>query len=114
MVAVRPDLNMLILTMAQGGTGMDKKETKKLCEAHLHRYVEVKLADGSHYDGIVERVDDHWLFLAVPGAVEQMRGYFPGPFYPGYGPYYPYPPRFSRLVLPLAALAALTLLPYYW
>jgi len=38
---------------------------------------------------------------------------FPGYGYPGYG--YPFRPRrrFQRLVLPLAAITALSLLPYY-
>ncbi|MGJ9382962.1 hypothetical protein [Salipaludibacillus sp. CF4.18] len=51
------------------------------------------------------------------------RQFFPG--YGGYGypyytpypqPYYPYyrPRRFQRLILPLAALTALSVLPYYW
>lgn len=110
---------------------MDKKEAKKLCEAHMYRYVEVKMADGSHHDGIVEHVDGHWLCLAVPGAVDYpSRGFVPGPFYPpgfvpyggfvpppggyAYGPVYPYPRRFSRLVIPLAAIVAISLLPYYW
>jgi hypothetical protein len=92
-----------------------KKITKPLCESHLHRYVEVQAADGCCYDGIVEHVDDEWLCLAVPGAVDDMRGLFPSPFYPPYGPFFPYRPRrFNRLVLPLAGIAALSLLPYYW
>ncbi|KPH79166.1 MULTISPECIES: hypothetical protein [Bacillaceae] len=47
------------------------------------------------------------------GEQEEMRqfGYY-GYGFPGYG--YPYPRRrFSRLVLPLAALVALTALPWY-
>jgi len=91
------------------------KPSKDVCLSHMHRYVEVQAADGFCYDGIVEHVDDQWLCLAVPGAVDQMRGFFPGPFYPPFSPFVPYRPRrFNRLVLPLAALTALTLLPYYW
>ncbi|BBI34739.1 hypothetical protein [Cohnella abietis] len=93
-----------------------KKVTKAFCESHMHRYVEVQAADGFCYDGIVEHVDDEWICLAVPGAVDQMRGFFPHPpLYPPVGPFYPYRPRrFNRLVLPLAGLAGLALLPYYW
>jgi hypothetical protein len=91
---------------------VSKKVTKSLCESHMHRYVEVQAADGYCYDGIVEHVDDEWLCLAVPGSADQMRGFFPGP---PFGPFYPYRPRrFNRLVLPLAGLAAIALLPYYW
>jgi len=89
-----------------------KKVSKSLCESHMHRYVEVQCADGYCYDGIVEHVDDEWLCLAVPGAVDHLRGFFPTPFG---GPFYPYRPRrFNRLILPLAGLAAISLLPYYW
>nr|WP_239617668.1 hypothetical protein [Cohnella mopanensis] len=88
-----------------------KVVTKSLCESHMHRYVEIQAADGFCYDGIVEHVDDEWVCLAVPGCVEPMRGFFPQqPFYP---PYYR-PRRFNRLILPLAGLAAVSLLPYYW
>ncbi|MFB9280061.1 hypothetical protein [Cohnella cellulosilytica] len=93
-----------------------KKVTKSMCEAHMHRYVEVQAADGFCYDGIVEHVDDEWLCLAVPGSVEPTRGFFPPPFYPPFGGgFYPFRPRrFNRLILPLAGLAAISLLPYYW
>lgn len=87
--------------------------SKALCLSHMHRYVEVQAADGYCYDGIIEHVDDQWLCLAVPGAVDQMRGFFPAPpFYPPFAPFRPR--RFNRLVLPLAGLTALALLPYYW
>ncbi|WP_280768659.1 hypothetical protein [Salipaludibacillus daqingensis] len=53
------------------------------------------------------------------GGMEE-RQYYPGygyPYYPQYPPYplYPYypPQRFQRLVLPLAALVALSTLPYF-
>ncbi len=90
-----------------------KKVTKQMCHSHMHRYVEVQAVDGCCYDGIVEHVDDEWLCLAVPGSVEPMRGFFP--FYPPFGGgFYPYRPRrFNRLILPLAGLAAISLLPYY-
>ena len=93
-----------------------KKVSKAMCESHMHRYVEVQAADGFCYDGIVEHVDDEWLCLAVPGSVEPMRGFFPPPFYPPFGGgFFPCRPRrFNRLILPLAGLAAISLLPYYW
>ena len=50
-------------------------------------------------------------FVGYPGTY----GY-PGYGYPGYGygyPAYGYGGRFRRLVLPLAALAAISLLPYF-
>ncbi|WP_027088279.1 hypothetical protein [Cohnella panacarvi] len=98
--------------ISQAAAPMAHKPNKEACLSYMHRYVEVQAADGYCYDGIVEHVDDQWLCLAVPGAVDQMRGFFPGPFYPPFAPFRPR--RFNRLVLPLAALTALTLLPYYW
>jgi hypothetical protein len=91
-----------------------KKVTKAHCESHMHRYVEVQAADGYCYDGIVEHVDDQWICMAVPGAVDHMRGFYPSPYYQPFSPYSPYRPRrFNRLVLPLAGLSSLSLLPYY-
>ncbi|CAM4026307.1 hypothetical protein COLU111180_20095 [Cohnella lubricantis] len=97
---------------------MEKNEMKRLCEKHMHRYVELQAADGTRYDGIVEYVDEHTVCLAVPGAYPDSRAFFPGPFYPGFGygfgsPFFR-PRRFARFAFPLAALAGLSLLPYYW
>lgn len=98
---------------------MEKIELKRLCEHHMHRYVELQSADGMRYDGIVEHVDEHNVYLAVPGSYPDSRAFFPGPFFPG--PFYPgfgypffRPRRFARFAFPLAALAGLSLLPYYW
>lgn len=108
-----------------------------VCKNHMHRYVMVQTADQQSFDGIVENVDETNLYLAVPTGEAMQRdegneerllggvglgygagfgypGYgFPGYGYPGYG--YPYRPRrrFQRLVLPVAAITALSLLPYY-
>ncbi|WNF37553.1 hypothetical protein RJD24_03570 [Bacillaceae bacterium IKA-2] len=120
-----------------------QQNTFEICKNHLHRYVLVQTVDQQSYDGIVENVDETNLYLAVPEGEALERdhsneerllggvgfgpglGYGggfgypgigpPGYGYPGYGyPYYPRPRRrFRRLVLPLAALTALTLLPYY-
>lgn len=106
-----------VQTSAQAAAG---PQMKTMCESHIHRYVEVRAVDGQCYDGIVEHVDDNWLCLAVPGSIEPMRAFGPGPFFSPFGggfggPFYPYRPRrFNRLVLPLAALTAISLLPYYW
>jgi hypothetical protein len=95
-----------------------KKISKALCLSHMYRYVEVQAVDGYCYDGIVEHVDDEWICLAVPGSVEPLRAFFPtfgGPFGGGFGgPFFPFRPRrFNRLVLPLAGLAAISLLPFF-
>ncbi|BFH67694.1 hypothetical protein [uncultured Paenibacillus sp.] len=106
----------------------------ELCLKHIHRYVKVHTYDGCCYHGIVEKVDAEYLYLAVPagqwmhygGAGASMDrafvpygfygggypGYYFGGYYPGAFPYGYYRP-FNRLILPLAALTALALLPYY-
>jgi hypothetical protein len=116
---------------------MHKHEAVDVCKKHMHKYVLIHTTDGMQYDGIVESVDDDYVFLAVPvGAAElappqarALTGYYGyggypyggagyGYGYPGYGYGYPgygygYGGRFRRLALPLAALAAISLLPYF-
>lgn len=94
----------------------------------MHAYVLAELENGDKIDGIITGLDDEYVYLAVPvngeHDMESMSmgesrifgypGYGYGPGF-GYGGFYGgYPPRrFRRLVLPLAGLAALTLLPWY-
>jgi hypothetical protein len=115
---------------------MHKQEAIDLCKQHIHKYVLIHTKDGMQYDGIVESLDGDYVYLAVPaGAAElvspQARtlpgyygyggypyggGYGYGYGYPGYGygyPGYGYGGRFRRLALPLAALTAISLLPYF-
>ncbi|WP_311202009.1 hypothetical protein [Aquibacillus koreensis] len=89
------------------------------CKKHIHSYVLVKLNDGTSLDGIITGLDEENVYLAIPNFGNDRREDRVYPFgYPGYGPY-PYPPipygpsRFRRLVLPLAALTAISLLPWY-
>jgi|SRR5699024_1575411 len=112
-----------------------------LCEEHMHAYVLLEMKDGSQADGIITGIDHENVYVAVPIEVErpqhmrssndQERQFGYGGFggygggYGGYGGYphggygghhghhYGRPRRFNRLVLPLAALAAVSLLPWY-
>jgi hypothetical protein len=105
-----------------------KMDMAELCKKHINKYVLIQTTDGMQYDGIVADVDGEHVVLAVPAggadfvppharAFAGFGGYPYGwgvPF--GYGPYfypYGYGGRFRRLVLPLAALAAISLLPYF-
>ena len=112
-----------------------KKETEsndiyELCKNHMHAYVLAEMVDGTQVDGIITGLDDENVYFAVPiDQSDQLSqqsdssyrqfggGYGPGFGYPGYGygyPGYGYPRRrFSRLILPLTALAALSILPWY-
>lgn len=119
-VAIRGWVNILFHV---GGVIEPMEEMHAICSKHLHRYVFVQLKDGSTYDGIVIDVDVEHVHLAVPlSNVEplELRAVSGYPFHggigyghPGFG--YPgYPRRFYPLALPLAALAGITLLPYFW
>ncbi|WP_029328991.1 hypothetical protein [Lentibacillus jeotgali] len=102
----------------------------ELCKRHMHSYVLAEMNDGSQFDGIITGLDDEYMYMATPlGQDNQMPGNhgcdhrqfgfggfgygYPGYGYPGYGYGYGRPRRFSRLVLPLAALTALSVLPWY-
>jgi|SRR5690625_3718254 len=104
-----------------------------LCKEHMHSYVMAEMVDGTTVDGIVTGLDEEYVYFALPleqaehrgvpveGANDRQFGYGGGHGY-GHGPSYGYggypgfggpPRRFRRLVLPLAALATLSLLPWY-
>ena len=99
----------------------DYNHIYELCKNHMHAYVLAEMVDGTKVDGIVTGLDEEYVYFALPldvaaettqqstPANRQFGGY-------GYGGYggYGYPrPRFRRLILPLAALAALSILPWY-
>ncbi|WP_331000834.1 hypothetical protein [Radiobacillus kanasensis] len=91
-----------------------------LCHKHMNKYVLAELADGSKVDGIITGLDNENVHMAVPLEAHEMYpdygDYRFGPVgYPyGYGYGYGYPPnRFRRLILPLAALATISALPWY-
>ncbi|CDQ40657.1 MULTISPECIES: hypothetical protein [Virgibacillus] len=95
-----------------------------VCKDHMHAYVLIELVDGSSVDGIITGLDNESVYLAVPlepheqlqggGSHHRQFGYgYPGYGGPGYGYGYGPGPRFRRLILPLTALAALSILPWY-
>lgn len=99
-----------------------------LCKQHLNRCVRAELADGQAFEGIVEHVDEENVYLIIEINInvnrtdeadeEDYRGFGYGYGYPPYGYGYPiygygypgYSFGYGRLILPLAALTALTLL----
>ncbi|MFE4568961.1 hypothetical protein [Paenibacillus chitinolyticus] len=100
---------------------MQKQEAKSLCQQHKYRYVLIQLTDGTVHDGIIENVDDDYVYLAIPvggraGGESETRAFgwgYPYYRYPNHG--YPYYPRrrFYRGIFPLVALTVISLLPYY-
>jgi hypothetical protein len=99
------------------------------CKSHMNKYVLAETTDGQKFDGIIVDVDAEQVILAVPITGEEMMyGYdgmmmdsrvygYPYGFNPGFGfypPFYGFPRRrFRRLALPLAALTAISLLPWF-
>ncbi|MFD2639392.1 hypothetical protein [Piscibacillus salipiscarius] len=97
-----------------------KDHIYNLCKSHLKQYVLIETNQGEQIQGVIVDMDDDNVYLITPVMHEPQRnpyGYssYGYPFYgPGYG-YYPYPQNFGlrRLILPLTAVAALSLLPWY-
>lgn len=107
-----------------------------LCAKHMHAYVLAETNDGMKYNGVITGMDHEHVYLAVPGHWEDEQraesdsredsrqfGYWPGPrpyfnhfgygYSPGYFGYGYRPGGFRRLVLPLAALTAISVLPWF-
>lgn len=114
----------------------DYQHIYELCKNHMHSYVLVEMNDGAKLDGIITGLDDEYVYVAVPIEPKDVSpandcsansyhrqfgygGYGGYGSYGGYGPGYGYgyharpPRRFNRLILPLAALTALSILPWY-
>lgn len=107
----------------------DSNQMYDQCKKYMHAYVLAETVEGTSVDGIITGLDDEFVYFAVPNDnhasttatmnntghdYRQFGGYgygYPGYGYGGYG--YGRPSPFRRLVLPLAALTALTLLPWY-
>ncbi|WP_405103230.1 hypothetical protein [Oceanobacillus sp. FSL H7-0719] len=98
------------------------------CKKYMHAYVLAETNDGTSFDGIITGLDNEFVYFAVPNDNSDSEyrtmnndyrqfgypGYGYGGGYGGYGGFgYGGPGRFRRLILPLAALTALTLLPWY-
>lgn len=92
-----------------------------LCSKHVSRYVQLKTIDGVQIKGFIEHVDYHSVYLLIPDHTDDdLNSYRYGLGYPGYGygfpgygygyPGYGYGYGLRRLILPLTALAAFSLL----
>lgn len=110
-----------------------------VCEQHMHAYVLLEMKDGMEADGIITGIDHEHVYVAIPvggDAQQSMRhpqeeerqyGHYHGGSGGGYGGYggyggsgyygnqynYGRPRRFERWIVPLTALAAVSLLPWY-
>lgn len=110
----------------------DSNQMYELCKEHMHSYVLIETVHGDYIDGIMTGLDEEHAYLAVPieaYPASQLTGQMNSPyrnpdqsdfqsFSYGYGGYgfgggYRPPNRFRRLILPLAAIAGLTLLAWY-
>lgn len=101
-----------------------KDHMYNLCKNHMKQYVLVETTQGEQLQGVIVDMDDENVYLVTPVMQEPHRnpyGYSPGYGYPFYGPGfgynygYPYSPNIGlrRLILPLTAIAALSLVPWY-
>ncbi|MGM8214672.1 hypothetical protein ACLIA0_03755 [Bacillaceae bacterium W0354] len=100
-----------------------KDHMYNLCEKHLKQYVLIETNHGEKIEGVIIDLDGdnvHLVTPAYPVMGQHMERQF-GPFGYGYGYGYPYggygygyPGRYGlrRLILPLTAIAALSLLPW--
>lgn len=96
-----------------------------MCKDHMHAYVLAETVDGSQIDGIITGLDEEQVYFAVPKKNQSnyerqyggwQGGYGSNQWHGGYhgGGHYDQPGSpFTRLVLPLTALAAISLLPWY-
>ncbi|MCK0473961.1 hypothetical protein [Halalkalibacter sp. APA_J-10(15)] len=113
---------------------------KTQCEQHVNQPVQLQMNGQQEYQGVIEHVDDHYVYLLVPTDEQgqymdvketwmewnhQQWGnaqdgydqrnidhrYYPYyPYNPYYYPYYRPRPVWNRLVLPLALLTAFAVL----
>ena len=92
-----------------------------LCKQHMHQHVLLQTTVGEQIAGVITNLDDENVYLTVPARsddyYDESRQYSPyggGPQYPPYGPG-PQPgprPGPNQLIIPLAALTAISLLPF--
>lgn len=93
-----------------------------LCKKHMNEFVVIETIDGQKINGKIVGLDNNHVHLDVPVSLYEKavvgqwgtrnsRIYPPYPYYPPY-PIYPPGYRFRRLILPLAALVALSALPW--
>ena len=84
-----------------------------LCRKHMKQYVLIETVHGEKIDGVIMDLDDDHVYLIIPNVntfEKRQWGYY-GPGY-GYPPYGHRPGGLRRLILPLTAIAALSLLPW--
>lgn len=85
-------------------------EYHNICMTCMNKYVAVQTNDGLSHDGFVAHVDNDHVILAIPteemmtGSHSRQFGFYPG-FYPRR--------RFVPRRIPLAAITALYLLPFF-
>lgn len=104
-----------------------QEQMKMHCHQYVNQPVHLQVNMQHGYSGIIEHVDDEHVYLMVPvnengeymdlaqlmqaehpNTMMRQFPYYPFPYYPYYG--FPRPFGWNRLILPLAALTALSVL----
>ncbi|MFC6332165.1 phosphatidylinositol kinase [Paenibacillus septentrionalis] len=94
---------------------MEKQSFHEICMTCMHKYVGVQTNDGMAHDGFIAHVDNDFVTLAIPtnemitGMPVQQQTYRQFGFYPGFYPRR----RFGYRRIPLGAITALFLLPFF-
>ncbi|RPF52095.1 hypothetical protein [Aquisalibacillus elongatus] len=94
-----------------------KDHIQNLCKSHMNQYVLIETNQGEQLQGVIVDLDDDHVYVVTPVIHNQdQRQFYPYSGYYGY-PYYGYPQGpgvgLRRLILPLTAIAALSLLPWF-
>ena len=97
-----------------------KEYMKSLCHQYMHQPVTLHTADNQQIQGIIENVDDEYVHMLVPMNMPMAQTMMPGQGqmmgstmnrqwfgFPGF-----WGPPFGRFFFPLAALSAISLLPF--
>lgn len=77
-----------------------------ICMQYMHRFVKIQTEDGNVYEGIVAKVDNDNIILAIPDGHEEPQERAFGPY--GFGGGFPRPRfRYRPFIFPLRRLVGI-------
>ncbi|WP_299094888.1 hypothetical protein [uncultured Metabacillus sp.] len=99
---------------------LDQRNLHDKCKRYMYHHVMMTMNDGSTFDGIIEDVNENGMTVLVGEDATEREDLEEDRQFYGYGYDYNYGRprrrfrRFRRRFFPIAALAALALLPYVY